>query len=191
MREDSSAPQDTPPEEPSESNEEKEIHAPLIVFRSNDPDLWGKNVYRGTNSRACEMGVIPKWANWANWISISRVDAGEVIFAPISTVSFSNNDFHSPTGFNASHELFHGARHLGMFSETVPNEVETRFTCGGWGFGHRVSEDGNESKSAQASGCAGKEISADTVFEIVLHQKLPEGVEADQVLQATETALSI
>jgi hypothetical protein len=78
-----------------------------------------------------------------------------------------------------------------MFSETVPNEVETRFTCGGWGFGHRVSEDGNESKSAQASGCAGKEISADTVFEIVLHQKLPEGVEADQVLQATETALSI
>jgi hypothetical protein len=86
LREDSSAPQDTPPEEPSESNEEKEIHAPLIVFRSNDPDLWGKNVYRGTNSRACEMGVIPNWANWANWanwISISRVDTGEVIFAPI------------------------------------------------------------------------------------------------------------
>ncbi len=187
-RKDSSAPQDMPPEEPSESNEEKEIHAPLIVFRSNDPDLWGKDVYRGTNSRACEMRVTP---DWANWISISRVDTGEVIFAPTWTVGFSNNDFHSPTGFNASHELFYGARHLGMFSETVPNEVETRFTYGGWGFGHRVSEDGDESESAQASGWAGKEISAETVFEIVLHQKLPEGAKADQVLQAAETALSI
>ena len=78
-----------------------------------------------------------------------------------------------------------------MFSETVPNEVETRFTCGGWGFGHRVSEDENESKSAQASRWAGKEISADTVFEIVLHQKLPEGAKANQILQAAETALSI
>ena len=129
--------------------------------------------------------------DWANWISISRVDTGEMIFAPTSIVGFSNNDFHSPTGFNASHDLFYGARHLGMFSETVPNEVETRFTYGGWGFGHRVSEDGDESESAQASGWAGKEISADTVFEIVLHQKLPEGAKADQVLQAAETALSI
>ena len=129
--------------------------------------------------------------DWADWISISRVDTGEMIFAPTSIVGFSNNDFHSLTGFNASHELFYGARHLGMFSETVPNEVETRFTYGGWGFGHRVSEDGDESESAQASGWAGKEISAETVFEIVLHQKLPEGAKADQVLQAAETALSI
>lgn len=143
----------------------------MILFRSNDVGLWGKEVYRGANFRARAVGEIPEWANW---ISIRRLDTGESVYAPIKTFSLSNPDLTVSGGFNGSNELFYGARHLGMFSDSVPNDVETRFTYGGWGFGHRVSESDSHSDSFQASGWAGKEISSDTVFEIAFCEELPE-----------------
>ena len=73
-----------------------------------------------------------------------------------------------PRGFNGTNEQFYGAHHLGIFDESLPQDVETRFTYGGWGFGHSVM--GSES---QASGWEGKRIDGDTVFEIAVFRRMP------------------
>lgn len=151
----------------------------LVVFRANDVNLWGQEVYRGANARARILSELPEWANW---VSIRRVDTGEAVFAPVTCLSFSNSELAASSGFNASNELFYGARHLGMYSDSVPNEVETRFTYGGWGFGHRVSEADAGRESLQASGWAGIEVDPETVFEISLLESLPALTTQDRLL---------
>ncbi|MEM9282916.1 MAG: hypothetical protein AAGA96_13900 [Verrucomicrobiota bacterium] len=152
----------------------------MVMFRSNDVELWGQEVYRGKNCRARSLAVFP---DWADWISIRRVDTGERIISEIDRETYQYGANGDASGFNATNELFYGARHLGMFSEHCPNEVETRFTYGGWGFGHRVSDLSDDSESLQASGWGGKEIDADTVFEIVLHAELPELMGKDTLIE--------
>lgn len=175
----------TPPREaaPAEADEvETEIPAEegfSVLFCSNQVGLWGQDVYRGERCRARSIAQFP---DWAEWISIRRLDTGERIFSPTSAASFKNGEVDSPFGFNGSNELFYGARHLGIYSDACPNEVETRFTYGGWGFGHRMSDSSSGSASPQASGWEGVEIPGDTVFEIAIHAALPEIGELDKVL---------
>ncbi|MEM7603089.1 MAG: hypothetical protein AAF357_16960, partial [Verrucomicrobiota bacterium] len=154
---------------------------------SNRVELWGRTTYQGANQRAREIEVIP---DWANWISIERVDTGERVFTSTEGFSLSNSEPPGSVGFNGSHELFYGARHLGLYSDACPNEVETRFTYGGWGFGHRVSEIDDSSDSLQASGWGGEEVSSDTVFEIALHADLPD-LTGDDVLLSLSDASSV
>ncbi|MEM9016565.1 MAG: hypothetical protein AAGC68_06095, partial [Verrucomicrobiota bacterium] len=168
------------------SSEEFEIpsaeEGSLLVFRSNDVSLWGKSVYRGKNARARRLDRLP---DWAKWISIRRLDTGERVYASLDGASLHSSETTSASGFNGSNELFYGARHLGLFSESCPNEVETRFTYGGWGFGHRVRE-GEAEEAPQASGWEGLEIDSDTVFEIVLHEELPELEESDRLVESSD-----
>ncbi|MEM6916814.1 MAG: hypothetical protein AAF491_09635 [Verrucomicrobiota bacterium] len=159
----------------------------LVVFRSNDVSLWGSNVYTGANRRARALKQVPAWAEW---ISIRRIDTGEAISIAIQNFSFSSAELAGAIGFNGSGELFYGAQHLGMFSDTCPNMVETKFTYGGWGFGHRVGDLEETGDSPQSSGWAGEEISPDTVFEIALHAELPMQNDGDQVLKAAELSAS-
>ena len=154
---------------------------PVLLFRSNDVGIWGKTVYRGANCRSRGLEEAPEWARW---ISIKRLDTGERVFVSFHTGGLTSGGNGDPAGFNASNELFYGANHLGVFSETCPNDVETRFTYGGWGFGHRVGDLSSGVESLQASGWAGKEISSDTVFEILLHAELPELGENDRLLES-------
>ncbi len=151
----------------------------LVLFRSNDVGIWGETVYRGANCRARSLEVIP---DWAEWISMERLDTRERVFVRMDGASFDTLDDSTSIGFNASNELFYGARHLGFFSEACSNEVETRFTYGGWGFGHRLSPGGSSAESLQAVGWEGKEIPSDTIFEICLHRELPEQGVQDRVL---------
>ncbi len=157
----------------------------LVIFRSNDVSFWGQDIYRGSNARARALDVIP---DWADWISIRRLDTGDVVYTSTDGFCLSNSETPGSVGFNGSHELFYGARHLGMYSDACPNEVETRFTYGGWGFGHRVSAADESGEALQASGWAGKEVSASTVFEIVLHAKLPDQGEGDLVLSRADAS---
>ncbi len=166
------------PEEPATANEDGERS--LVLFCSNDVELWGKTIYRGARCRARAIAEFPAWANW---ISIRRLDTGERVFAPIRTASLRNGQSADPFGFNGTNELFYGARHLGFFSESCPNEVETRFTYGGWGFGHRAQEIAPEVEQLQAAGWEGREIPSDTVFEIVIHEELPSLGPCDRVLE--------
>lgn len=152
----------------------------LILFCSNDVELWGKTVYRGARCRARAISEFPEWAHW---IAIRRLDTGERVFAPLRSPSLRSGQSSDPFGFNGSNELFYGARHLGLFSESCPNEVETRFTYGGWGFGHRAHEIAPEVEQLQAAGWEGREIPADTVFEIVIHEELPALSSRDRLIE--------
>ncbi len=151
----------------------------LVLFCSNDVELWGKDIYRGANCRARPVDDFPAWAQW---ISIKRQDTGERVFAPVRTASLFNGQTSDPIGFNGTNELFYGARHLGIFSDKCPNEVETRFTYGGWGFGHRAHETAPDVEQLQAAGWEGREIPADTVFEIAIHEELPKLGSQDRIL---------
>lgn len=152
----------------------------LVLFCSNNVELWGKDIYRGAHCRARPVNDFPAWAQW---ISIKRLDSGERVFAPVKTASLFNGQTSDPVGFNGTNELFYGARHLGIFSDKCPNEVETRFTYGGWGFGHRAHETAPDVEQLQAAGWEGREIPADTVFEIVIHEELPKLGDQDRILE--------
>jgi hypothetical protein len=164
-------------EAPAELPEENRS---LVLFCSNNVELWGRDIYRGAHCRARAIKDFPAWAQW---ISIRRLDTRERVFAPVRTASLFNGQTSDPVGFNGTNELFYGARHLGIFSESCPNEVETRFTYGGWGFGHRANEITPEVEQLQAAGWEGREIPADTVFEIVIHEELPALGQLDRLLE--------
>lgn len=172
-----------------ETIEEEAEEAPgsLVAFCGNDPALWGQEVYRGSRARARALTEIP---GWASFVSIRRLDTGEAVFAPIEMFRFANAELTGPVGFNGSNEEFYGARHLGLYSEQVPNEVETRFTYGGWGFGHRVSQSEEMGESLQAAGWEGEEIPSDTVFEIVFHSSLPDLGEGESLIDC-EASVSV
>ncbi len=161
----------------------EEADRTLVLFCSNNVELWGKTIYRGGRCRARAIESFPEWAHW---ISIRRLDTHERVFAPIRSASLRQGQSADPYGFNGSNELFYGARHLGLFSESCPNEVETRFTYGGWGFGHRALEIAPEVEQLQAAGWEGREIPADTVFEIVIHEELPALGKLDRLLEDGE-----
>ncbi len=152
----------------------------LILFCSNDAEMWGKEIYRGASRRARAIKDFPAWAQW---ISIRRLDTRERVFAPIKSAGLLSDQMSDPSGFNGTNELFYGARHLGIFSGSCPNDVETRFTYGGWGFGHRANGIAPESEQLQAAGWGGLEIPSDTVFEIVIHEELPVLGKLDHLLE--------
>lgn len=151
----------------------------LIVFCSNRVDLWGQEIYRGSHHRARRLASLP---SWTQWISLTRLDTGERLFVSASTAALGSCESETSHGFNGSGETYYGARHLGIFSADCPNEIETRFTYGGWGFGHRSGDIALASENLQASGWAGREIPGDTVFAIVLHAELPDLGPKDTVL---------
>jgi hypothetical protein len=170
----------TPPVAEESPEELPEENRSLVLFCSNDVELWGRDIYRGTHCRARAIRDFPAWAQW---IAVRRLDTRERVFAPVRTASLFNGQTSDPVGFNGTNELFYGARHLGIFSESCPNEVETRFTYGGWGFGHRANEITPEVEQLQAAGWEGREIPADTVFEIVIHEELPALGQLDRLLE--------
>jgi hypothetical protein len=170
----------TPPAAEESPEELPEENRSLVLFCSNDVELWGRDIYRGTHCRARAIKDFPAWAQW---IAVRRLDTRERVFAPVRTASLFNGQTSDPVGFNGTNELFYGARHLGIFSESCPNEVETRFTYGGWGFGHRANEITPEVEQLQAAGWEGREIPADTVFEIVIHEELPALEQLDRLLE--------
>ena len=174
------APEATLPGAEEPTADVPEENRSLILFCSNNVELWGHDVYRGAHCRARAIKDFPAWAQW---ISIRRLETRERVFAPVHTASLCNGQTSNPIGFNGTNELFYGARHLGIFSESCPNEVETRFTYGGWGFGHRANEIAPEVEQLQAAGWEGREIPADTVFEIVIHEQLPRLGKLDRLLE--------
>ena len=167
----------------AEANEPEDSGLPddyqQLVFCSNDPELWNQSIYKGARSRAKSLSELPKGIEW---VGMKRLDTGEQIFCKCSTADLSGSGDGFANGFNGSNELFYEARHLGMFSESCDGEVETRFTYGGWGFGHRVTGFDEDPGPPQASGWAGQTISSDTVFEISVYKKLPKAVDKDHIL---------
>ncbi len=154
----------------------------VIIFRSNDPSLWNRTIYRGTNQRARSLDELGG-ADQIKWLKLKQCDSGESVLLPISQDQLAQNGDGATCGFNGANELFYGAHHLGVFDSNAKLDVETRFTFGGWGFGHRNSIAAEES---QACGWAGEEIASDTVFEITVFSELPDAGPNDVVLGGIE-----
>ena len=156
-----------------------------VIFCSNDPDYWNRDIYRGSRARARKISGLP---DGFNWLGIRRMDTGEQVFCEAEKEKLLTNGDGAPVGFNGSNELFYDARHLGLFAESCAGEVETRFTYGGWGFGHRVNGFDAEPDPGppQAAGWGGKEIPMDTVFEITVHSTLPDSVEDSAVISQSK-----
>ncbi|MCB1077263.1 MAG: hypothetical protein KDM64_05465, partial [Verrucomicrobiae bacterium] len=147
----------------------------LVIFRGNDPTLWNRDVYVGVNRRARALTGLPEGIAY---LRIRRTDTGDGVVVAVTNAQLSDDGDGSSVGFNGSNEYFYGAHHLGVFDESLPQEFETRFTFGGWGFGHGVS-----GPECQASGWEGLPVPPHTVFEITVFRKMPVLGEKDRLVE--------
>lgn len=148
----------------------------LVLFRANDPSLWGSEVFSGANRRARSLAQLP---TELAFLRMRRMDTREGVVVPITSAALTDDGDGQPRGFNGSNETFYGAYHLGIFDESLPQDVETRFTYGGWGFGHSVL-----GPEQQACGWEGRVIAPDTVFEIAVFTRMPVLEELDRLVEA-------
>ncbi len=157
----------------------------VLVFRSHDASIWDQSVNESENHRAVLLKELPRDVAF---LRLRRLDSGEGIVIPIQFNEVSEDGDERAVGFNGSNEEFYGARHLGIYSESLPQEVEVRFAFGGWGFGHgtRIEEkadsDPLNNQTTQACAWAGKKIASDTVMEITVFPRLPDLANSDQLI---------
>lgn len=176
-----SSPAETPPAPPTVSKDDLARQADsrtsgLVLFRANDPAIWGTEVFLGANRRSRSLDHLPEGLAY---LRLRRVDTGEGVVCPITDTAITDDGDGQPCGFNGTNELYYGAHHLGLFDESLPQEVETRFTYGGWGFGHSVL-----GPERQACGWEGQPIAADTVFEITVFRRMPVLGDRDRIIDA-------
>ncbi len=157
-----------------------------IIFCSNDPSLWNRTTYQGARSRALALSDLTVTVGF---VRVQRLDTGESVLlqATRDELLGRHSDEIRPFGFHAGNREYYGARHLGVFDERVANEVETKFTYGGWGFGH-----GNRSDlgGRQCAAWAGECIDADTVFQITVFRDRPTGLDGETFLGAAPRPLA-
>lgn len=109
-----------------------------VIFRGSDPAHWGTQVRSPTEgvTRALSASEI---RSDINYVRIRRVDTRDSVVTPITKANIFASGPSDGNGWNGSCEIFFGGRHLGAFATDIPNEVETRYGLGGWGFGHRFA----------------------------------------------------
>lgn len=148
----------------------------LVLFRANDPKLWGSETYKGVNCRSRTLDLLP---DGLAYLRLRRLDTGDGVVIAINSENLTGDGDGQVRGFNGSNEHFYGAHHLGLFDESLPQDFETRFTFGGWGFGHSIS-----GQDRQSSGWEGRPISTGTVFEIAVFRRMPVLGEHDRLLES-------
>lgn len=156
----------------------------LLLFRSRDPSIWNQNVNETEDHFAASLDEIP---DDVAFLRLRRLDSGQGILIPLQQRELKEDGGDRITGFNGSNEEFYGARHLGIYSESLSQEVEIRFALGGWGFGHAADSETDEaaspaSKAAQACAWAGQKIDSETVIEITVFPRLPDLANEDQLV---------
>jgi predicted flap endonuclease-1-like 5' DNA nuclease len=130
-----------------------------VIFRGSNPEGWGRagsdEIENVETSLGCDSirGDI-------NYLRIRRADTRESVVLPMTKGQLFANGDQSENGWNGSAEVFFGGRHIGVFAQQLPQEVETKFSQGGWGFGHRYDHN-----DRQEWGWAGRVIEP-TTFEI-------------------------
>ncbi len=147
----------------------------LLLFRSKDPAIWNQSVNEGENHRAILLSEVP---DNMTYLRLRRLDTGEGVVMAVDAAGLKQEGGDLMIGFNGSNEEFYGARHLGIYSEDLPQQVEIRFAYGGWGFGHCPNNE-----TAQACAWAGQEINSETVIEITVYSRFPGLTDNDQLIE--------
>lgn len=150
----------------------------MVIFRANNPEIWNTHTH-DENQLSKTLSEI---SDGFGWMGIKRLDTGEEVFAEVTLSELKGDGEGKSAGFNGSNEFFYGARHLGFFSEQCATEVETRFTYGGWGFGHLAASDGNEDEPFQSCAWNGQRIADNTIFEFTIYENRPEHAQEDQII---------
>ena len=106
-----------------------------VIFKGSNPDGWGtghhgiEGVETSISSDAIRSDI--------NFLRIRRGDTQESVVVPITKGQIFSNGDPATSGWNGAAEVFFGGRHVGAFAQHLPQEAETKFSQGGWGFGHR------------------------------------------------------
>lgn len=137
-----------------------------VIFRGSNPENWGANVSAdGTVALSAD-----EIRSDINYVRVRRVDTRESVVTAVTKGQLFAPGPNEGNGWNGLCDCFFGGRHLGVFARGIPNEVETKFGIGGWGFGHRFDHN-----DQQEWAWAGRLLEP-TVFEIsVGHVGSPAG----------------
>ncbi len=129
-----------------------------VIFRGDDPRTWNSDFNDSKGNFATPLDELPEGIQS---LTLKRLDTGESVSLPVTREGLIAGNCQSGTrGWSGKAEHYFGSMHLGIYDETAPHEVETKFGSGGWGFGHRY-----EIGSGQAFAWGGHEIPPVT-FEI-------------------------
>ncbi len=133
-----------------------------VVFRSDDPNHWNRRVRQSSSQTADPLDTV---THPIHFVRVMRVDSGQAVIVATTQVLEEGED--PRCGWNGTNATFFGGRHLGAYHTDLPSEGETRFGCGGWGFGHRQHHN-----DSQAWVWDGRSIPK-TVFEISVLESVP------------------
>lgn len=130
-----------------------------VVFCGSDPERWGKPVPQAHGEVGRSLAASDVRTD-INYVRVRRLDTRESVVTEVTKSHLFAPGSHNSSGWNGLCEAYFGARHLGIYAQHLPTEVETKLGFGGWGFGHQ-----DDQVSDQAFAWAGRIIPA-TVFEI-------------------------
>ena len=130
-----------------------------VIFRGSNPEGWGRGNFDGIEGVETSLSCDSIRSD-INYVRIRRADTRESVVVPMTKGNIFTNGGDNENGWNGSSEVFFGGRHIGVFGQHLPQEVETKFSQGGWGFGHRYDHN-----DRQEWGWAGRVIEP-TTFEI-------------------------
>ena len=136
-----------------------------VVFRSSDPSIWDTRTRKGQNHFSDLLSSV---SHPVNFVRVMREATGEAVIVRVDGNHVTDEGFDPRCGWNGSCSEFSGGRHLGVYHSDLPQDFETRFEFGGWGFGHPYDDN-----DRQAWGWAGRQL-PETVFEISLLESIPE-----------------
>ena len=135
-----------------------------VIFRSSDPSIWNTKS-RGETGFADPVSTVK---HPVNFIRIMRAATGEAVIVRVDGSHLLDEGFDPRCGWNGSGSEFSGGMHLGIYHSDLPQDFETRFEFGGWGFGHPYNDN-----DRQSWGWAGRQL-PETVFEITLLESVPD-----------------
>lgn len=130
-----------------------------VIFRGSNPEGWGRGAAESIEGVETSLSCDSIRSD-INFLRIRRTDTRESVVVPMTKGQLFANGDPNENGWNGSSEVFFGGRHIGVFAQDLPQEVETKFSQGGWGFGHRYDHN-----DRQEWGWAGRVIEP-TTFEV-------------------------
>ncbi|MBL8794998.1 MAG: hypothetical protein JNM56_13900, partial [Planctomycetia bacterium] len=111
----------------------------LVLFASDDPRIWNRDVDEGPNRFARSLFGVP---NAVHYLRLRRGDDYVIIAMDKARLTQTSDDGHY--GWEGTNHTDSGAHHLGIYSRVLPatgqGDISVRILpwCRGWGFGHRA-----------------------------------------------------
>ncbi len=133
----------------------------LIVFRSNDPSIWDKDVKKSVSHQAMKLDRVPKNVRY---LKLTECAKNNYVIIEMTKERLGKMSDENGFGWSGTGKVDFNTYHLGIYDQSKNLiEAENRgditlgwgnnFNWGGWGFGHRAWVEGGT-----VLGWASKEI---------------------------------